>query len=63
METAMADIMDNSIMLVHTSIHLGFAWNTGKHHYPLLMMAPGMSSDEVNDIRLGSAVILQIQRS
>jgi len=56
METAIADIMDNSITSGASSIHLRFAWNTGEPWLAIIDDGSGMSSDEVTSaMRLGSS--------
>ena len=55
METAIADIMDNSITSGASSIHLRFAWNNGEPWLAIIDDGSGMSADEVTSaMRLGS---------
>ncbi|MFA5922952.1 MAG: ATP-binding protein [Methylococcaceae bacterium] len=55
METAVADIMDNSITSGASSIQLRFAWNAGEPWLAIIDDGSGMSADEVtNAMRLGS---------
>ena len=55
METAIADIMDNSITSGASSIHLRFAWNMGQPWLAIIDDGSGMSADEVTSaMRLGS---------
>ena len=55
METAIADIIDNSITSGASTIHLRFAWNNGEPWLAIFDDGSGMSADEVtNAMRLGS---------
>ena len=55
METAIADIIDNSITSGASSIHLRFAWNNEEPWLAIIDDGSGMSADEVtNAMRLGS---------
>ncbi len=55
METAIADLIDNSITAGASEIQLRFAWNTGKPWLAIMDNGSGMSADEVtNAMRLGS---------
>ena len=55
METAIADIMDNSITSGASSIHLRFAWNNEEAWLAIIDDGSGMSADEVTSaMRLGS---------
>ncbi len=55
METAIADIIDNSITAGASLIQLRFAWNTGKPWLAIIDDGSGMSADEVTSaMRLGS---------
>jgi HSP90 family molecular chaperone len=55
METAIADIIDNSITANASLIQLRFAWNMGKPWLAIIDDGSGMSSDEVTSaMRLGS---------
>jgi len=56
MQTAIADIMDNSITSGASSIHLRFAWNKGEPWLAIIDDGCGMSADELtNAMRLGSS--------
>ncbi len=55
METAIADLIDNSITAKATNIHIRFSWNDGKPWLAVVDDGHGMDTDEVtNAMRLGS---------
>lgn len=55
LETALADIIDNSITANSSSISVRFAWNNGDPWIAIIDDGDGMSNDElINAMRFGS---------
>src|SRR5690242_7095982 len=55
-QTAIADIIDNSITANASNIQIRFAWNSGDSWLAIIDNGAGMTKDElINAIRLGSA--------
>jgi len=55
METAIADLIDNSITAKATNIHIRFSWNDGEPWLAIVDDGHGMDTDEItNAMRLGS---------
>lgn len=55
METAVADLIDNSITAKATNIHIRFSWNDGDPWLAIIDDGHGMDADEItNAMRLGS---------
>ena len=56
METAIADIIDNSITAKAKSINIRFSYNSGKHWLAIIDNGRGMSQSELyNAMRFGSS--------
>ncbi|MFP7754566.1 ATP-binding protein [Thermodesulfobacteriota bacterium B35] len=62
MESAVADVIDNSITAQSQNIHIKFSWNDGKPWLAIIDDGHGMTSDELTDaMRLGSKNPLEMR--